>query len=265
MRVQNSITARITLIFAVMSAVIMIAIGTVASYLIEKHFAEEDLSEINGKLELIQNAFNQVVSSKDLEKLPRKLSDALVGHHALTVVVSESGGRLLFQTPHAHFPVEILAAEPTTGDTQKAPLLHKWKMQGQVYRGLTVQLNTDIPNAKPLQVAIAIDIAHHERFISHFQQALWLYLLIGIVFMALTGWWATKRGLAPIHDFVRLAGYISASRLNDRIAIEPLPLELIDLGRSFNEMLERLQEAFIRLSKFSSDIAMNYVRQSVIL
>lgn len=258
MRLPNSISARITLFFAVMSAVTMIAIGAVASYLIEEHFAEEDFNEMNGKLELIQNAFNQVVSPGDLEKLPRELSDALVGHHALAVMVSESEGRPLFQTPHAHFPEDVLAVEPTgrfSDDPQKTPLLHKWEMHGEIYRGLTTQLKTAIPNSKPLQVAIAIDIAHHERFISHFQQALWLYLLIGILFMALTGWWATKRGLAPIHDFVRLAGHISASRLNDRIATEPLPLELIDLGRSFNAMLERLQEAFVRLSEFSSDIA----------
>ena len=258
MRLTNSISARITLFFAVMSAVTMIAIGAVASYLIEEHFAEEDLNEINGKLELIQNAFNQVTKPTDLEKLPRALSDALVGHHALAVVVSGSEGRPLFQTPHAHFPEDILAAEPAgrfSGDMQKTPYLHKWKIHGEIYRGLTTQLKTAIPNAEPLQVAIAIDIAHHERFIAHFQQALWLYLLIGILFMALTGWWATKRGLAPIHDFVRLAGHISTSRLNDRIETEPLPLELINLGRSFNAMLERLQEAFVRLSEFSSDIA----------
>lgn len=41
----------------------------------------------------------------------------------------------------------------------------------------------------------------------------------------------------------------------ERIPLEPVPLELQEMILSFNGMLARLEDAFIRLSNFSADIA----------
>jgi two-component system heavy metal sensor histidine kinase CusS len=43
--------------------------------------------------------------------------------------------------------------------------------------------------------------------------------------------------------------------LKERIPLEPVPLELQQLVVSFNAMLARLDDAFVRLSNFSADIA----------
>jgi len=48
---------------------------------------------------------------------------------------------------------------------------------------------------------------------------------------------------------------IRSSTLHQRLDTRDLPSELSALAASFNEMLDRLQEAFDRLSRFSSDIA----------
>lgn len=73
--------------------------------------------------------------------------------------------------------------------------------------------------------------------------------------MGILGWIAARRGLSPIRDFVNVARLISVSRLNERIPVEGLPNELVALGLSFNEILQRLEDLFRRLSDFSSDIA----------
>ena len=44
-------------------------------------------------------------------------------------------------------------------------------------------------------------------------------------------------------------------KLSHRLPLESAPVELAELARSLNEMLARLEEAFRRLSDFSSDIA----------
>ena len=109
--------------------------------------------------------------------------------------------------------------------------------------------------AVPLNVAIALDIEHHQIFIQRFQQSLWVSLLIGVFITVLLGWIAVKRGLAPVRDFDKIASRVSASRLDERIPVELLPTELVALGLSFNDMLQRLEDSFQRLSDFSSDIA----------
>lgn len=48
---------------------------------------------------------------------------------------------------------------------------------------------------------------------------------------------------------------VRSETLNERIASAGLPSELSALAATFNEMLDRLEEAFARLSRFSSDIA----------
>ena len=51
------------------------------------------------------------------------------------------------------------------------------------------------------------------------------------------------------------AQVVTAQQLNHRLPLEAMPVELAELAQSLNEMLARLEEAFLRLSEFSSDIA----------
>ena len=251
---RNSITWRLTLIFAALSTTVLIALGTIASLSVENHFSEEDMEEINGKLELIQNAFDKTLTVADIKNLPQKLNDALVGHHALLVTVYEPSGKILYSTHDANFPKDILETHPAHYKTKSATL-RKWALNQRPYRGLSVQMDTGTELAVPLNVAIALDIEHHQVFIQRFQQSLWVSLFLGVLITVVLGWIAVKRGLTPVRDFDKIASRVSASRLDERIPVELLPNELVALGLSFNGMLQRLEDSFQRLSDFSSDIA----------
>src|SRR5690606_16159902 len=64
-----------------------------------------------------------------------------------------------------------------------------------------------------------------------------------------------RSGLRPLRQVTHLATSMSARSLQERIPLEPVPLELQQLVLSFNAMLGRLEDAFVRLSNFSADIA----------
>jgi two-component system heavy metal sensor histidine kinase CusS len=51
------------------------------------------------------------------------------------------------------------------------------------------------------------------------------------------------------------AGRISSTNLRERILAEGYPFELASLAGTFNQMLDRLEESFERISRFSADIA----------
>jgi two-component system heavy metal sensor histidine kinase CusS len=251
---RNSITWRLTLIFAALSTTVLIAVGAIASLSVENHFAEEDMEEINGKLELIQNTFDKTSTAADMKSLPQKLNDALVGHHALLVTVYEPSGKVIYATHDADFPKDLLETAPAHYKTKYATL-RKWTLSQRSYRGLSVQMDTTRELAAPLNVAIALNTEHHQIFIQRFQQSLWASLFTGVLITIVLGWIAVKRGLAPVRDFDKIASRVSASRLDERIPVEVLPNELVALGLSFNGMLQRLEDSFQRLSDFSSDIA----------
>jgi len=73
--------------------------------------------------------------------------------------------------------------------------------------------------------------------------------------MGLVGWISVRKGHAPLRDIVEQIHRISASQLNSRLSPDNVPVELTDLAVSFNDMLQRVEESFLRLSNFSADIA----------
>lgn len=71
----------------------------------------------------------------------------------------------------------------------------------------------------------------------------------------LLGWWAARRGLAPLRTMASRARTVTAHKLDERMPVEAVPVEMADLAATLNAMLERLQRDFDRLSEFSSDLA----------
>jgi two-component system heavy metal sensor histidine kinase CusS len=104
-------------------------------------------------------------------------------------------------------------------------------------------------------MVVAMDISHHEHFMAQFRMTLWGFVAAAALLMGLLGWFSARRGLAPLLWIKNSLGEVSASSLGQRLPVEQLPAELADLGVTLNGMLSRLEEAFGRLSGFSSDIA----------
>ena len=72
---------------------------------------------------------------------------------------------------------------------------------------------------------------------------------------ALLGAWAVRRGLRPLRRMGEVAAGVSARSLTTRLPQAQMPPELAQLAGTMNAMLERLDDAFQRLSAFSADIA----------
>ncbi|CAB1369051.1 heavy metal sensor histidine kinase [Denitratisoma oestradiolicum] len=249
---RKSITYRLTLLFASASTAVLLVLGLLIGNSVEHHFEELDMEVLNGKLELTRHALEKVHSQSDLDALPQQLDDSLVGHHGLAVVVVAPSGQTLFVTSGAEFPQALLMQ--TSNISQSRPII--WKSKGGVpMRGISETVLSGIKGEKPAVVAIATDISHHERFMGSFRTTLWSVVVLAAFITGLLGWMAAKRGLTPLHAIKREAAAITADRLDSRLPTESIPVELVDLAETLNQMLARLEDSFRRLSDFSSDIA----------
>jgi two-component system heavy metal sensor histidine kinase CusS len=130
-----------------------------------------------------------------------------------------------------------------------------WTLGEQTYRGIAAELPTGINPQTKVIVAVATDIAHHQSYMRSFLQTLWLFVAGAAALTGLLGWAAARRGLAPLRAMREQAQVVTAQQLSHRLPVESAPLELAELAQSLNDMLARLEEAFHRLSDFSSDIA----------
>lgn len=250
----KSITSRLTLLFSTASTMVLLVVGMLIGTLLEAHFEEQDLMELNGKLELVRHALAKVHSQSDLAAIPQSLSDSLIGHPDLSVAVVGPDGRLLFTLPSEKFPTFLLE-KPSRGESSGNTGLVMWEQGGEAYRGITAIAATEIAGQPPATVVLAINIKHHRAFMKAFRNDLWLAIAAGIVLTVVLGWVAARRGLAPVRKMADVAKGISVSHLGERLSTDTVPSELVDLAIAFNEMLARLEDSFRRLSDLSSDLA----------
>jgi two-component system heavy metal sensor histidine kinase CusS len=101
----------------------------------------------------------------------------------------------------------------------------------------------------------ALDQSPEEELLSEYRRNLAIALGLALVACALGGYRIARRGVRPLREITAAAGRVRPATLNERIALAGLPAELHELARTFNGMLDRLEESFARLGRFSADIA----------
>jgi len=101
----------------------------------------------------------------------------------------------------------------------------------------------------------AMDVTEDDRLIAVFRRRLLYVLALGSGGCAIFGWWAATSGLRPIRRIEASTRNITAHRLRERLVAADVPQELRDLVGALNAMLDRLELAFARLSRFSADLA----------
>jgi two-component system heavy metal sensor histidine kinase CusS len=249
-----SIALRLNLLFLAVLAIVLAAGSGWIAAAIQGHFEEQDRMEIGGKLAQLRRVAASVHQPDDLAQLTRALDDALVGQHGLYLAVAGAGGAPLVVAPADVFPHRWPDAAVTGAGLAAAPFL-RWEHAGVTYRALVEAVPTGLPGAPVLCVGVALDIAHHQMFMEALRAAFGPALLACLVVAGVLTWAAVRRGLAPLIDMAGVAKGISASRLDQRLAVADVPVELVDLATSFNDMLGRLEDSFGRLEAFAADLA----------
>jgi two-component system heavy metal sensor histidine kinase CusS len=104
-------------------------------------------------------------------------------------------------------------------------------------------------------IQIAIDDSQEEALLRRYRLWFWAILLGTSVLFPLVGYRTARHGIRPVEEIAETARRITSTNLRERIRAEGYPSELALLAGTFNEMLDRLEESFERISRFSGDIA----------
>jgi two-component system heavy metal sensor histidine kinase CusS len=235
-----------------MSSIILLLLGVVIGAAVGRHFEEQDMALLTGKLELVTHALHETKTQQEMLQLPQRLEDSLVGHNGLAVRVMWFGGKVIFATPGARFSP---ALHPHLHNYLKEGLF-TWATDGSAQmRGISALVHAGIAGAPPVEVALGSDISHHALFMDSFRTTLWTFMPLAAFAIGLLGWVAVRHGLAPLGAITRDAATITANRLDARVQTDAIPIELVEVVDALNAMLSRLDESFRRLSDYSSDLA----------
>jgi two-component system heavy metal sensor histidine kinase CusS len=244
-----SLTTRLALLFALLTATLLIVVVLVQGSAVEGHLRELDDQELSGKVTLIKNLLHR---AEPYRTLRQRLDDAFIGHDALAVVLRDAEGTVVYAIRPAFFGERPLA-EDALPDT---PTL--WDKGGKQYLGLetTVEALDFWSQPTRLRALVGLDVSHHRLFLEQVRERLWIDIYFAVIVAALFALFAAHRGLAPLRRVTATARGLSAEGLGERLAERDAPSEVSSRpGDRFNGMLERLESSFRRLSDFSADIA----------
>lgn len=155
-----SLTARLTLLFAIGSSTVLLVLGWLTNVAIDRHFEQQDLDALSGKMQLAKHAIERMATPQDFDALQSQLNDALIGHQELVVQVLGPTGELLLASEGVDFPKDWLATAPS-GHSSK---LFQWTQGERSFRGVAQAIRSGIPHWQPLVVAVAVDMEHHNMF-----------------------------------------------------------------------------------------------------
>ena len=253
-----SLTTRLGLMFSIAMLAVWSLVSLVLMQALEHHFARQDQTDIQGKIILIKNfiADQSPGNEQSWPLLQARLNDVISGHGGYYLLIKDNQGKVLASTT----PIQ----RPQPGMNRPFPVAHSlplqetWMEEGIRYRSITEQLV--IPQSGPgapgaIMIRVALDTRYHQHFIDEIKVGL-AWLTGGIALLSvLFGWLASRTGLKPLRSLASLSSRITANKLDHRLSLHDAPSELHAPIQTFNDMLDRLENSFQRLTAFSSDIA----------
>ncbi|TEU28686.1 heavy metal sensor histidine kinase [Acinetobacter seifertii] len=243
----NAISFSIAILFSFSTIIILMIMGLVIHQLVMHHFETQDRTQLEGKIQLVENLLEQ--NYHNSSELNLYLKDALVGHHDLIVQIERPTGQIIFSSSPTVIKSKTLIKS-------KHGQWLEWKVQNKIYHGLVYKKSFDQNSAIPsAQIIVGIDTSEHIHFLNDFRRQLLSIGVIGTICLMLLGWFAAWRGLRPVQNMAKVAEGISAQHLSERLDVNKTPTELKSLAIAFNDMLDRLETAVGKLSDFSSDLA----------
>lgn len=163
--------------------------------------------------------------------------------------VWSADGRLLFQTAVATrnpLPGSTALARAATGEMARVEL------DGLAFRVMSRNL---VVGDQPVVIQVARSEAPMRRELYELVLVLALGLPIGVGAAALGGYVLARGALAPVSRMAEQARTITAQRLSSRLPVDSPDDELGRLASTFNRTLERLEQSFLQMHRFTEDVS----------
>jgi len=127
--------------------------------------------------------------------------------------------------------------------------------RGHDFRAISATVPVGSPPYQTDTIQIAVDVSQKEELLATYRRWFAAIFFGTLAVFPVVGYQIARRGIRPVEEMADTARHISSTNLRERILAEGYPVELASLAMTFNNMLDRLEESFERISRFSADIA----------
>jgi two-component system heavy metal sensor histidine kinase CusS len=246
---RYSIAVRLGLMFAVAAMAVFALLGVVLHQVLERELARYQREEVQDHLEDMRYFLEHSDSPRLAPSVRQKIQ---------TITAAN---------PYIQF--WMWSADPAYryGDRAErmARLLQSPDQSGRALdltsgagKRSTVALGVALPANSVRPALVLIAGGNNPSFASTlhtFKWSLGLLILVGAALVAGFGYCIARIGLRPLARMSTDAQAIGPGNRGLRLALSPLPRELLDLEQSFNAALDRLDAAYRQMETFNADVA----------
>lgn len=265
-----SLRLRLALLFSVTSAVLFFWMGFYIYKSLEKEILHREDVALIGRIIRIQQLLQSGISLDTLISTPQIYTNMLGNNEDILWIVNSQGQVLLEVNPLRvslpEVPAQKLLVQPVpkagtvlgqqpspnVGHSVEPPVQLLTTSVPQKSRLAWVQLSVE---EQRLTVIAGRLLAERTAMLQTYQRDLGGAWLLGVALAFVLGWEVARRGLRPLHRLSEKAQAIGPQQLAMRLPSAQNPAELQGLAQALNTMLQRLEEGFTSLSKFSEDLA----------
>ena len=255
-RGKSSLAAKLTLWYVVSTAVLLALSAALLYGGLRRSTALEDDRFLGHLLSVVRELLRE--HAEDSAEVKWEIESEWAARDLTRVYVRllDTQGRVTAQTPGMDEqlaagafpppPANLLEAGFIEGRDAKSP-------RGRPFRVISAAAKTREGHDRIVQ--IALDETMERAQLARYLRGAWLVLALGVALSAVLGYVLARKSIQPVRQITDAARRVRSTTLHERLDVTGLPAELSSLAATFNEMLDRLQDAFARLSQFSADIA----------
>jgi len=250
---ERSLIARTTILFALIACVV---IGSLGAYFYQS--AEVSLQRradvvLTGRVEHFSRIVHDLYSVSELKKRPL-LFETMLGAEEDVLLFRRPGEAPFVDVNPANLAVPDLPARPA-GNLPGVADIRQTSLPDGVPVHWAVATARAREDGTEVEVIAGHPMTHEMRMLAEYRNRIVLATLIGMLAATLLAYYVLRRALRPVREIATRAAQISPANLSVRLDSEAAPLELRQLTRAFNAMLDRLADGYQRLQQFSADLA----------
>lgn len=242
-----SIGVRLTLWYLALFAAAQLIFGTGMWFLARRSFYRITDETLHGQIDDLTNFLRAQKKNATVAKLQEEVAETYVLEHTgdYLQIYDDSDGTWIFRAEflrqHALAPVS---------SSELTHTLFRDEQLGKSFRFVAQSIEA---NGRIFRVQTGLPLDPVNQTLLLFRRYLLMFAPLLLLAAACGGFWLSRKALSPVDAITRTAHRINATNLSERLEKLSTGDELQRLSDTLNDMLERIERAFIRVTQFTAD------------
>lgn len=248
---RHSITARLALLYILSTFILLWLLGIFLYLALDKSIKYQNYQFLVNEVNIVRHVLNEPNNQITLAKLINNEKNFPLAHTHYFYRIINQQGQIITETVGMSQILPVKNFNFLTAVNVKPRAQMIIGTDGRTFLVMNVWATVD----KQQIIQAALDVHREVQVLADYRRNMILVLFLGILGSALISIFITRRGLQPLNEIAKSTESLRLDQLHQRLTIQQWPQELHVVVNSLNNLLNRIEENFKRLSQFSSDLA----------